>query len=244
MFKHLENRLEELKDRFQYSEVHDRLQEPTRTVLPYVLDVGALLEKNGLEDQYALFGGYAVLSHLMRTYGDHTAIGWRGSNDIDMAGTPSVMSALSSGFRINSNRRSPNVSDKWTIKLYDEGEQECRIDFFGGDFEQKYGKPVINTHFGINVKVVEPLALIRSKLQTPVSESHHAEDILGLISVLEREDCNEEKFASFFNSGEVNPLVDRIDLGVHSSLGDRHGFFPGKSYLKAVRKILHKRRPV
>ncbi len=244
MFKHLEDCFENERDIEQYLEVQNNLQEPTRTILPYMLDVSALLSKSGLKEQYALFGGYAVLSHLMATYGPYAAISWRGSNDIDMAGTQKVLSVLVSGFSIDSNRKSPNVTDKRTIKLHDENEQECRIDFFVGDFEKRFGKPVTNTHFGVDVSVVEPLALIRSKLQTPVREVQHAEDILGLISVLEKKGYTEDKVASFYRSNEVSSLIDRIDLGVGNSSDDRHGFLPGKKYLEVVRKMLHKRRPV
>lgn len=243
MFKHLEDGLSTENDMQRYLEVHGKLQEPTRTVLPYVLDIVALLEKNGLNDQYALFGGYAVLSHLMRYFGESTAISWRGSTDIDMAGTQDVLRAIHRGLEVHSDLASPNIPNKRTVKLADTGEEECRVDFYGGDFTKRFGAPVRNVHFGIGVQVVEPRSLIRSKLFTPLDELQHSGDILGLLSVLEREGYAPEQIASFYTSSEVCPLIDRISSGLGSSFGDRMALLPSTKYLSSLRKKLHKRRP-
>ena len=107
-FTNLENALKDNQIE-SYLDLFGHLQEPTKTVLGYTLDVASFLDLVGLRKEYSVFGGYAVLSHLMSTYGPGVAKLWRGSTDIDMAGTQKVLNALKSGYRFHSNSQSPNV---------------------------------------------------------------------------------------------------------------------------------------
>ena len=58
-FKHLENNLSKgnENDVSKYLEVFSGLQEPTRTVLGYTLDISSYLNNMNLGDDYILFGG-------------------------------------------------------------------------------------------------------------------------------------------------------------------------------------------
>jgi hypothetical protein len=242
-FTHLENRLSNTNID-SYLGIFNDLQEPTRTVLGYTLDIATLLGDAGLLPQFTLFGGYAVLSHLMQEYGPGVAKSWRGSNDIDMAGTSAVINNLHAGYEIKSDLASPNVKDKRTMKLNEKGEETCRIDFYLGDFKKRFGDSIINTHFGIPVPVVEPRDLIRSKLRTPEDELQHTGDILGLLSVLERRKCSPAQIVQNFSPAEKMDLLARTSDGYSRFSRDRLGFFPSGEFYSGMRKYLHARRIV
>src|SRR3990172_9945857 len=114
-FRHLEDNLRD-ENIMHYLEFFDELQEPTKTVLGYALDIASYLSSQSLSNKYVLFGGYAVLSNLMTTFGDSVAKVWRGSTDIDMAGNRNVLNSLRSGYHIFNNLQNSNVPDKRTLK--------------------------------------------------------------------------------------------------------------------------------
>ena len=239
-FTHLEDALQEGQIE-SYLELFNHLQEPTRTVLGYTLDVASFLNLRGLREEYSVFGGYAVLSHLMHTYGPGIAKIWRGSTDIDMAGTKKVLTALKSGYDFHSDSKSSNVPDKRTLKLELNGETECKIDFSEGDFFEKYGVPRQNIHFGVPLMVVDPERLIRGKLLTPLSESQHAGDILGMLSVLEKIGQTPEQISTFFLGQDRSRLLQRLDYAEEEFQRDRLGFFPSEDFLRELKKNLSKR---
>ena len=242
-FKHLENTLAD-EQVAHYLEFCNELQEPTRTVLGYTLDIASHLDSHGLSEQYAVFGGYAVLSHLMSTFGDPVARAWRGSTDIDMGGNHKVLSSIKSGYHMSNDSPSPNIPDKRTLKLDIDGEGECKIDFYLGDITKKYGDSRINTHFGIPLRAVNPEHIIRGKLRTPIEELYHYGDIMGMLAVLEREQYSPKELAEILNHDEAVELQERIVVGERQFSRDRFGFFPSKEFSDDVKKQLHKRRPV
>ncbi|MBU2503781.1 MAG: hypothetical protein KJ879_01890 [Nanoarchaeota archaeon] len=242
-FNHLEDNLEG-KNVLSYLKFLDEVQEPTRTVFGYTLDLASYLDSFGLRDEYALFGGYGVLSHLMNTFGVDVARAWRGSSDIDMSGDKSVLATLKMGYSMPSDRPSPNLKDKRTLKLSAQGEEECKIDFYEGNSTKRYGPAQINNHFGVQLRVVSPEYLVRGKLKTPVDEMQHYEDILGLLAVIEKEGHNPDRVYSILNHEQAENLHTRILRGEKELGRDRFGFFPTRDFSQALRKQLHKRRLV
>lgn len=242
-FNHLE---EKLQDRHinSYVNIFENLKEPTKTVLRYTLDIGSYLDEKDLRKKYALFGGYGVLSHLMEEFGESVALSWRGSTDIDMAGNQRVLEALKASYAMISDRKSPNVKNKRTLKLTENTEEECKIDFYMGNVEGIL-IPQTNTHFGIPLTVADPLSLIDGKLGTPESESVHSQDILAMLSILENRGYgSKEVTGRFQDKSKRKVLDDRIKDGMKTYEGTRIRFIPSKSFVKDIRRDLRKNRMV
>jgi len=239
-FNHLEDTLDN-EHILSYLEFCGELQEPTRTVLGYTLDIASHLHSQGISDNYSVFGGYAVLSHLMNTFGDSVAKTWRGSTDIDMGGACNVLNSIRSGYHLSSDLLSPNLKDKRTLKLDISGERECKIDFYCNDPGKKYGLSQINSHFGIPLRVVKPEFIIQGKLKTPVEEFQHYEDILGMLAVLEKKGYSPMEISKFFSHGEINELQNRIIIADHELRNSRFGIFPKTKFFEELKKQLHRR---
>ncbi|MBI2449146.1 hypothetical protein HYV49_02520 [Candidatus Pacearchaeota archaeon] len=244
-FSHLDDLLAggEDKNIELYLEIFKDLKEPTRNVLGYTLDIASMLHNSELDNEYVIFGGYAVLSHIMKAYGSEMARVWRGSDDIDMAGTPKVKTALKRGYSVSSDMPSPNLKDKRTLKLVEDHEQECKIDFYTGDFKTRFS-PETNTHFGINVKVGSPISLIKGKIDAPFDEPLHSYDILTLLSILEKRGYNPSRIISNLNNNEKALLLEHIKNGIEHFGEDRIGLFPSHNFISLVKTRLHKFRKV
>ena len=237
-FRHLEDNLVEEENIMEYLEFFENLQEPTKTVLGYALDIAGYLNSQGLGKEYEIFGGYAVLSHLMERYGSGIAKIWRGSNDLDMAGTMRVLNVLKSGYEFHSDRPSPNIKDKRTLKLIIDKEKECKIDFSTGDYIHKYGPCKANSHLGIPFEVICPIDIIRGKIKAPITEEKHLGDILAMISVLEKERHTPEKISQFFTGNDRKDFYERLVEGTKKFDQDRFGFFPSPVFLNDLTNIL------
>lgn len=245
-FKHLEDSLVEgsSENLGKWLDFHSKLHEPTRTVFGYALDIAAYLSSVNLSNEYAIFGGYAVLSHIMQEHGDDVAVGWRGSSDVDMGGSARVLQAIKSGYQIKSCLQSPNIPDKATVKLTEEGEEECRIDFYCGDFNARYGQSVNNTHFGVKMNVINPLYIISGKILTPVDESQHIEDILAMLNVLERREVTPKDIVGGLGHAYLSGFSDRLGIGKDQMKTRRFGFTPSPKFLNGLLREAHKRRNI
>lgn len=242
-FKHLEDTLSD-ENVLPYLGFHEEIQEPTRTVFGYALDIGSHLDSQNLSDRYVIVGGYAVLSNLMDAFGDDVAKIWRGSTDVDMAGDKQVLNSIRNGYSISNDRKSPNIENKRTIKLDTGGEKECKIDFYLGDSESKYGLSRMNEHFGVPLNVLRPEYIIGGKLKTPEEEIKHYGDILAMISVLEKKGENIQDYLSIFSHEDIDEFRKRICVAQKEFSKGRFGFFPSLNYMKALKKELHHRRSV
>jgi len=244
-FKHLEEAVVDLPNQelAQYMQIFEGLREPTKTVLGYTLDIAAYLKKVKLNDDYAVFGGYAVLSHLMNILGPQVALLWRGSKDIDMAGTMRVLGALKAVYSVTNDSVSPNVADKRTVKLVEDHEKACKIDFYYGNCQDRFAEPEINYHFGIPLRVITPLKIIRGKLNTPREELVHSTDILRMLAVLERRDVSPEYISHQFTADQKDNLLARVQAG-HESSGDRLDFVPSQTYERKLGKYLKQGKPI
>ena len=243
-FRHLENALQELPDRCmeKYLDVRGKLQEPTKTVLGYTLDIASYLNSINLGKDYTLFGGYAVLSHIMEELGEDVSVMWRGSDDIDMSGTMGVLNALRSSYIILGDRKSPNLIDKRTLKISRELEKTCKVDFYLDEKQERFSPTDINTHFGVGLRVACPLTLIRSKLVTPEGERIHAIDILKMLAVLERKGYDPRDVSIKLPLEERLKLITRIQFGLREIGEDRMGFFPSANFQRDLMEMLKKGR--
>jgi hypothetical protein len=245
-FRHLEDKLQGIGDRCaeSYLEVFGGLQEPTRTVLGYTLDIASFLDGAGVGGNYVVFGGYGVLSHIMEQFGESAAKVWRGSNDIDMGGDERVLGFIRAGFDVKSELYSPNLSDKRTLKLTEDHEPECKIDFYTGNISERFPNPEVNAHFGIPLRVADPLSLISGKLITPRAEIVHSYDILTLLSVLDRRGHEPGEIISHFLGEERSLLYERLKSAMSLYEEDRVGFFPSSGFVNDLIEGLRKRRDV
>ena len=225
----------------EYINLFGHLQEPTRTALGYTLDLASYLSNMGLARNYLIFGGYAVLSHLMNTFGTGFAKTWRGSEDIDMIGDQRVLQAIKSGYEVYSDRASPNLKDKRTVKLSGEAGVDCKIDFSFGNIEDRFEKSEVHNHLGIDLNVPSSLRLIRGKLLTPKKELKHYGDILGMLSVLEVRGCSPDQVVDYFNAEECGEVCDRLRIAQERFSNDRLGIFPSGDFSTSLSDKLKKK---
>lgn len=243
-FRHLEDHLRE-EDVSPYLELFEGLQEPTKTVFGYALDIASHLDFHKLSDHYTLFGGYAVLSNLMDAFGDSVAKVWRGSTDVDMAGNHDVLNSIRSGYHISNDSPSPNIPNKRTLKLGLDGEKKCKIDFYlGEDHHGRYGTSKVNRHFGTPVVVVKPEFIVREKLKIPEGELHHYGDILAMLSVLEKQGYSPKQVMEILNHKQRAELRRRIHDAETVFEKDRFGFFPGKEFSEELKRDLNRRSSI
>jgi Trp operon repressor len=242
-FKHLEDNLSD-GHISPYLGFLKGLQEPTRTVLRYTLDIASTLNSNELLEKYSVFGGYAVLSNLMNAFGDSVAKVWRGSEDIDLGGNHDVLKAIKSGYHVFNDLPSPNIPDKRTLKLDIDGEKECKIDFYLGDVSKEYGCSQVNSHFGIPLRVVKPEYVIRGKLKISEPEMKHYGDILAMLSVLEKQGKTPTDILKILNHKEMENLQKRIVIAEQEFGKDRLAFFPNETFSEKLKRELHLRKPI
>ncbi len=243
-YQYLERQIELTGNEIEYFTVIEHLKEPTARVLPRSLDIVACLNSANLGDDYIVFGGYGVLSHMMNARGPHVAETWRGSDDLDIAGTEVIVKTLKGNYNIISDRPSPNLRNKRTLILEEQDMRELKIDFYLGHFEERFFPPEINPHFGVDFRVSSPLCLIRGKLSTHPSEIIHSTDIVRLLSVLEDRKYSPGDVARFFNSKQKGELINRLIEGYNSisTQGLSIDLMPSKEFRNELHKLLHKGR--
>ena len=245
-FRHFENAMEGISDDHisKYLEVFGKLQEPTKTVLGYTLDIASCLNLAELSKDYAVFGGYAVLSHLMREHGEDIAVSWRGSTDIDMIGTERVRAELKKAYDVRTDMVSFNLPDKRTLNVVEDYEKECKIDFDEGNPKKRFPEIERNTHFGVDLMVASPLYLVKGKLCTPKEDQVHSVDILRMLSVLERRGYDPGDITRFFKAEERDELIKRIIDGKKISEAYRSDLVPKEEFLSELERELHRGRSV
>ncbi len=240
-FEHFEEQLsrKSSEDLKKYFEVFGRLREPTQSVLGYVMDIASFLNSSLLGDSYSVFGGYAVLSHIMQEMGEDVAPLWRGSVDIDMIGDINVLNALRTGYQIRNDRPSQNIPNKHTLKLVEDHEKECKIDFTLGDYHNEFPYTETNTHFGVDLKVASPLRLIKGKLYTPRNEKQHLQDIYSMLGLLERRGTSPRDVSHYLKQENRKELGKRVREARLESAG-RLSLEPSPQFSKNLEKLLSK----
>ena len=238
-FKRLEDRLPE-EGYEDYIDIVDDLRDPTKTVFRYLLDMVTSIESVDLKREYTVFGGYAVLTHLIAQYGDKIVKLWRGSSDIDVAGSVNVLNLLKSFYNVESDFISPNIVDKRTVKLRIPDEDLCKIDFTLDEDQGSYQREE-KYILGIPINVAGPYALIKHKLIPAQDETNHCIDIIKLLGILEYRKDSIENLTNNLDPNERKILREVIIETRGKASNKRMTAEPSDSYLSQLKSELRKR---
>ncbi len=235
-FPRLEEHLLETENIDKFERLNQRLCEPTKTVLSYVLDIGALLDKENMRFAQILFGGYGVLAHLAASYGEDIASLWRGSSDIDMGGNDNVLRLFHRAYTVTSDRPSPNLHSKRTLKIEAPSEHECKIDFYQGPQARFDGE--IRRFFSIPLHVASPLSLIKEKVGLANEEETHGQDIVALLSVLERRGTDPHDVEHKLSTEEKRMLHGVLKTFYGTTHNRRMSVAPSRTYKNELDRLL------
>ena len=238
VFERLESRLDDAHVS-TYLDIIEDVREPTRTVFNYLLDIITSIESVDLQNEYTIFGGYAVLTHLMDHYGDKIIKMWRGSSDIDIAASISVLNLLHAFYHVNSDKSSPNIQDKRTVKLQLPKEDLCKIDFTLDNEQKRYDREV-KAMLGIPINVGTPYSLIKSKLRIAQAENNHRVDIMNLLRIIEDRQDNTDSIVRYLEPTERKMLKDVINRMGRRLPNERMVMEPSDRYLSQIKSRLEK----
>ena len=227
----------------EYLEIMGTLKEPTRSTFAYLLDIATTLRQNELQDRYQVFGGYAVLPHLIFKYGDRIVLAWRGSSDIDMAGDIEVLNVMKGLYNVKTDVAAPNIPGKRKVRLSTENEAECSVDYLP---DKRLGGTETLPILGIEVPVLEPRELILSKLRVKEEKTGrivgmHRVDIIKLLDILEFRKVDPKAFARSLTLDQKRDLYDVILTSMDMTRNARMGIGPGSEYVDRLRIYLRER---
>ena len=237
-FKHLEDKLE-VEQYETYLDIVNRLKEPFNSTLKYMLDMAAVLDQVKLKDEYAIFGGYGVLTHIVDQFGDRIIPTWRGSQDIDMIGDEKVKSTLKGFYNIESDMASPNIRNKRTLKIVEEG-RECKVDFTLGNVKEGQYEIEEKIILGIPIMVVSPYDLIKSKVLLSDKELIHKIDVLKLLGVLEHRQKSIKDLVAELNEHQRENLYKILENGKGVTENMRMNLGPSNDYARSLKTYLNK----
>ncbi len=233
------------KDLDEILAIEGKLAEPTKTVIEYLRDIAAMAELQHLDNNYAVFGGYAVLAHMIRQHGNAIAEFWRGSDDIDMVGDIILLNSIRSQYFVSNDRASPNLKGKRTLKIISRGEVdetgkgECKIDYFQREFDIEDTEKI--DILGIQVRVLKPSMLIKSKLSVYKSENKQMIDIYNLLGVCEHRELGAERLVQKLSQTEAHELYGFIKNLENSEFVARLSTGPSDQYTADLRTRLQER---
>lgn len=216
-------------------ELERTLKEPLKTTLSYTRDLAAALDIYGLKEKYALFGGYAVLAHLVDEYGDNFTKAWRGSEDIDIIGGVDILNSIRSNYLIHDDNPSQNIKDKRTLKISNEygPEKSCKVDYVDREFDGKSVEEV--DVLGVPLRVLPPVELLKSKIGFYESDRKQIEDIVSLLDICERRNIGVGEISKPMSSTEKS-LLDKFLKELRSQKDRRIAIYPSDDYLKQLKK--------
>ncbi len=234
-FSNLEDRLDVARYE-SYLSVMDDLKDPFKTAFSYALDMACVLDTNQLREEYALFGGYGVLTHIVDRFGEKIIPIWRGSNDVDMLGTIKALTALKSFYLFKSDLPSPNLENKRTLII--QGETgDYKLDFCVTSSEDLSAKEE-RSIWGVPVSVISPVCLIGNKILLAKDESKQKEDVLQLLGILEYRGMRIPEFVKDLNAEKRTSLYDLL-MNV-SPAGNRVNIGASEDYTKSLKVYLRK----
>src|SRR3989344_4475715 len=234
-FSNLEDRLD-VAQYESYLSVMCDLKDPFKTAFSYALDMACVLDTNQLRGEYALFGGYGVLTHIVDRFGEKIIPIWRGSNDVDMLGTMKALTALKSFYPFKSDLPSPNLENKRTLIIAGET-GDYKLDFCvtsSEDLAARENKSI----WGVPVSVISPIRLIGNKILLAKDESKQKEDVLQLLGILEYHGMEVPDFVKDLSSDKRISLYDLL-MGV-SPEGNRVNIGASEDYFKSLKVYLRK----
>ncbi len=233
------------KDLDEILTIEGKLAEPTKTVVNYLRDIASMAELQQIDDNYVIFGGYAVLAHMIRQHGNAIAEFWRGSDDIDMTGDITLLNSIRSQYFVSNDRASPNLKGKRTLKIISRGEPdetgkgECKIDYFQRDFDIEDTEKI--DILGIPIRVFKPSMLIKSKLSVYKSENKQMIDIYNLLGVCEHRELGAKRLVQKLSQTEAQELYGFIKNLENGEFVARLSTGPSEQYTADLRTRLQER---
>jgi len=235
MERDLEQRLRELGTLEQFNRDMQRVKDDVRPVLTTLVAIGNKIHECGLQEEYVLYGGYGVLMHLVNALGTEAIPRWRGSSDIDLIGNERIVQALKGYFNVVSDRPSPNVKGKRTLRIkVDEAEKSIKLDM---KFAEKPEEIATVELYGLSIKVPTLLSQFKMKLRLERQLVRDNQDVLNLLGVY------------YLNKGSSAELVGNLDMLERKNLYRilTEGFIreevliePDKRYLSSLKSTLRR----
>ena len=246
-FDHLEDKLdvEKLED---YFEVFSGISEPFHSTFKYMLDIASVLDEVDLKKEYAVYGGYGVLTHLAHKFGERIIPTWRGSKDIDIVGTERVKSAIKSFYNIQPESYNHNIGDKKALHIIG-GEGEFKVDFSLKDLKELSKYREEKNLFGIPISVMRCYDGIGGKLHISqddtVSEDtrlKHKIDILTLLGIVQNDEkAFSEVVKNLDGHGRYN-LLKVLETGKGVTENMRMSFGPQLEFRRLLIKYLRQHK--
>ena len=191
---------------------------PYTNTLKYLLSVTNELEENGVSDDYALIGGYGVLTHLANSFGRKIIPNWRTSHDLDIVTKNfGIKSVIDGSYEIESRGRSHSIPGKYTYLIKDPKiETPCELDLYipiydntcNSEYEDSqlvkinnrvFGKEFFERSekkdfYGVNISVPSLKDLISLKLDIgKETRKKDIQDLRDLVAIANIEEINLNK---------------------------------------------------
>lgn len=211
--------------------LYDKIDQPVRSLLELAGDISVTLLQRDLQKNHCIFGGYAVLAHLVDRFGDQFIPAWRGSDDVDIIGTEDVLHALEDRFKIKASRLNHNVN-KYSLFVPGDKEETYKIDYVARQLPACEEVTVL----GVPLQVMAPLPLIQSKLAPAQTQEKHRVDVIHLVGVLEDRDVSPRNVAKQLHLPQRRELYDVLQLGFDPN--SRVSVGPTPAYARDLRTEL------
>lgn len=188
----------------------------------YAMNIAHNAAANDAQDKVMFVGGIGVLGNLVKYCGTRIISQWRGTRDLDlMLYSPQYKHVISSSFDVvDYEGKSNSIKDKLCFRGYSNDAEFVRLGAAAVDAYtpsksdpregMKIGQAKIAedwkeeryaNFFGIPVKVLNPMTLLRTKLSVENSKglprSQDLDDIVNLLGLLE---CEGKEPADIFDS--------------------------------------------
>jgi hypothetical protein len=211
----LETRLKENGALETFNRDTSCIDQDARNLLKLLFGVASELDKTGQD--YVLHGGYAVLVHLADCLGTKAIPKWRGSHDLDLVANEKIVTMLKSYFNVLSDRRSPRVKGKRTLKvLLEETGKPYKLDlrmleqFADNSAETYRGEIDTLSVYSISVRVPKLMRLLKDKLSVSRDFERDTVDVLNLIGVLYLRKTSPAKMINELDTTERSRLYSVI----------------------------------
>ncbi len=182
-----------------------------------LLAISHTLTEKGLQGEYVVYGGYAILLQLVKHIGYDVIRAWRGSHDLDLVANNEVIGNIKTLIPIVSDRKSETVQGKRTLRVQlADYPQTFKIDIrqkeaFSSQPEQVYeGQTETVDFYGIPVVVPTVYQQLRNKLGVTRKLERDTIDVFNLLGILEISKQKESQLASELSRPQRKRLYDLI----------------------------------
>ena len=213
----LEKRLEETGDLEDFNKTISNLEQGTRNAVKLLLGLAHEFHSKGLDKEYVVFGGYAVLMHMVKAIGTEAIARWRGTYDLDIVMDEKVKRDLKSQLEVISDRKSERYKGKRTIKIrMEEAKEPYKIDLrmseeFSDEPDKIY-EDSTETIMVYNIPVIVPTLEreLKDKLSTSRRVRKDDLDIVNLLGVYYLKKMSPTKLIRYLEHKERKRLYDLI----------------------------------